>query len=128
MLAPHSTAKGIGLFARSVCNISSQVAQSGFVVGFDVWGDEGAEVLRNPRYEFGDDVPAWFVSGDVRDFETVGKRAVYLKLGTPPTLEGLRQAFLMPEQRIRFPEHLRTKFGRSQACDSSTTRSPPGHA
>ncbi|GAB7043955.1 AAA family ATPase [Catenuloplanes niger JCM 9533] len=112
VLAPHSTAKGIGLFARSVCNISSQVAQSGFVVGFDVWGDEGAEVLRNPRYEFGDDVPAWFVSGDVRDFETVGKRAVYLKLGTPPTLEGLRQAFLMPEQRIRFPEHLRTKFGR----------------
>jgi hypothetical protein len=37
---------------------------------------------------------------------------VYLKLGTPPTLESLRQAFLMPEQRIRFPDRLRARFGR----------------
>ncbi|MEV6350774.1 TrlF family AAA-like ATPase [Actinoplanes sp. NPDC051851] len=111
VLAPHSTAKGIGLFASNVCNTSAQVAQSGYVAGFDVWGQQGLDVLRNPRSQFGDQIPAWFVSGDVRDLETVGQRAVYLKLGTPPTLESLRQAFLMPEQRIRFPERLRTKFG-----------------
>ena len=111
VLAPHSTAKNIGLFASNVCNTSSQVARSGYVAGFDVWGQESADVLRNPRSEFGDQAPAWFVSGDVRNLETVGQRAAYLKLGTPPTLESLRQAFLMPEQRIRFPERLRAKFG-----------------
>jgi predicted ATPase len=111
VLAPHSTAKGIGLFASNVCNISDQVAQSGHVLGFDVWNNEGADVLRNPRAEFGNHTPAWFVSGDVRDLDTVGKRAAYLKLGTPIRLESLRQAFLMPHQRIRFPEHLRAKFG-----------------
>lgn len=112
VLAPHSTAKDIGLFARNVCNTSAQVAQSGYVAGFDVWGNEGADVLRNPRSQFGEHRPAWFISGDVRDLETVGQRAVYLKLGTPPTLESLRQAFLMPDQRIRFQELHRAKFGR----------------
>jgi hypothetical protein len=111
VLAPHATAKDIGLFGRNVCNTSEQVAQSGYVAGFDVYGQEGADVLRNPRSQFGDQRPAWFISGDVRDLDTVGRRAVYLKLGTPPTLESLRQAFLMPEQRIRFPEHLWSKFG-----------------
>src|SRR5207244_1556880 len=65
VLAPHSTAKNIGLFASNVCNTSDQVAQSGYVAGFDVWGQEGADVLRNPRSQFGDHAPAWFVSGDV---------------------------------------------------------------
>jgi len=110
VLAPHSTAKDIGLFARNVCNTSDQVAQSGYVAGFDVWGKEEADVLRNPRVQFGDQLPAWFVSGDVRHLDTVGTRATYLKLGTPTTLESLRQAFLMPEQRIRFPGHLRDKY------------------
>ena len=114
VLAPHSTAKTIGLFGKDVCNISDQVAQSGFVAGFDVWGQDSADVLRNPRSQFGDHLPAWFVSGDVRSLESVGERAVYLKLGTPPTLESLRQAFLMPDQRIRLPEQLRAKFGRTQ--------------
>jgi hypothetical protein len=79
VLAPHATAKGIGLFAKDVCNTSAQVAQSGLVAGFDVWGQDSADVLRNPRSQFGDHLPPWFVSGDVRSLETVGKRAVYLK-------------------------------------------------
>jgi ABC-type multidrug transport system ATPase subunit len=111
VLAPHATMKNIGLFARNVCNTSAQVAQSGFVLGFDLYGSDQADVLRNPGTEFGDQKPAWFISGDVRSLDAVGKRAAFLKLGTPPTLESLRQAFLMPDQRIRFPEHLRTKYG-----------------
>lgn len=124
VLAPHSTAKDIGLFARNVCNTSDQVAQSGYVAGFDVWGKEEADVLRNPRTEFGDQIPAWFVSGDVRHLDTVGKRATYLKLGTPPTLESLRQAFLMPEQRIRFPGHLRGKYSHAKGVQFLWGRRP----
>ncbi len=112
VLAPHSTAVDNGLFGRGVCNISDQVAQSEHLVGFDVYGKEQADVLTNPRRQFGDRRPAWFISGDVRDLGEVGRRAVYLKLGTPYTLESLRQAFLMSENRIRFPEHLRRKYER----------------
>jgi hypothetical protein len=48
VLAPHSTARGIGLFGKDVCNISAQVAQSGFVAGFDVWGQDSADVGACP--------------------------------------------------------------------------------
>lgn len=111
VLAPHSTAKGIGLFAKGVCRNSSEVAQSGLIAGFDVVGSQRADVLKNPRSEFGDRQPSWFISGDVRALGTVGQRAVYLKLGAEPTLEGLRQAFLMPDTRIRFPAALQDKWG-----------------
>ncbi|WP_147432936.1 TrlF family AAA-like ATPase [Catellatospora citrea] len=110
VLAPHSTAVENGLFGRGVCNTSDQVAQSEHVLGFDVYGKTHADVLTNPRRQFGDRHPAWFISGDLRDLESAGKRAVYLKLGTPPTLESLRQAFLMPAHRIRFPQHLHGKY------------------
>lgn len=112
IVAPHATAKGMGIFASKVCSNSSEVAQSGVVVGFDVCGNTGADVLVNPRSEFGDVPPRWFISGDVRSLDDIGSRAVYLKLGETPTLEGLRQAFLMPETRIRFPEKLSSQWGK----------------
>lgn len=101
VLAPHSTMKKMGLFASNVCNSSAEVAQSGLVAGFDLTGNKGADVLKNPRSEFGDVMPAWFSSGDVRSLDAVGDRACYLKVGEAPTLESLRQAFLMPATRIR---------------------------
>lgn len=110
VLAPHATAKDIGLFGRNVCNTSSEVAQSGVVVGFDVVGSTRADVLSNPRSQFGDTQPAWFASGDTRDLDGVGARCVYLKLGRQPRLESLRQAFLMPATRIRFPEPMRQNW------------------
>lgn len=111
VLAPHCTSKGIGLFAPKVCRNSGEVARSGYVLGFDVVGNPSADVLINPRSEFGDVPPSWFISGDVRSLDKVGTRAIYLKLGSEPTVEGLRQAFLMPETRIRFPERLRSDWG-----------------
>ncbi len=109
-LAPHITAKRIGLFAKGVCRNHREVARSGCVFGFDVFGDSGADVLRNPKSVFGDILPAWFISGDVRSFDHVGQRTTYLKLSPEPTLEGIRQAFLMPDSRLRFPENLRTHW------------------
>jgi len=111
VLAPHSTAKQIGLFGKNVCNVSAQVAQSSLVTGFDVVGAPTADVLSNPRSEFGDEIPVWFISGDVRSLESVGKRAVYLKMSERPTLESIRQAFLMPRTRIRFQEAHRAQWG-----------------
>lgn len=111
VLAPHSTAKSIGLFGRDVCNTSDQVAQSGYVLGFDVVGSSGADVLSNPRRQFGDIQPSWFQSGDVRSLEDVGTRVTYFKTGPEPTLESLRQAFLMPTTRIRFPAESRPTWG-----------------
>jgi ABC-type lipoprotein export system ATPase subunit len=111
VLAPHSTLKDIGLFASGVCTNRRDVVRSGLIAGYDVWGNRLADILKNPASDFGDQSPSWFISGDVRRFEDIGKRAVYLKLGDQPTLEGLRQAFLVPATRIRFPEALRPQFG-----------------
>lgn len=111
VLAPHATMKGNGVFARGVCSNSSEVAQSDLVAAFDVCGSKGADVLKNPRAQFRDVPPRWFISGDTRGMNEVGKRAVYLKLGATPTLEGIRQAFLAPSTRVRFPEMLRPEWG-----------------
>ncbi|MGD9891605.1 MAG: AAA family ATPase, partial [Dehalococcoidia bacterium] len=121
VIAPHATAKKNGLFGTGVCRNSSEVAQSDLLTGFDVFGNRLADVLGNPRSEFGDVAPRWFISGDVRSFDDIGKRAVFLKLGHEPTLEGLRQAFLAPTTRIRFQESQRADWGHTKGvafCES----------
>jgi DNA repair ATPase RecN len=111
VLAPHATAARIGLFGPSVCRNADEVARSGLVAGFDVSGAPQADVLVNPRRQFGDARPAWFVSGDTRRWDGLGERAVYLKMGAKPSLEGLRQAFLVAETRVRFPLGLKQRWG-----------------
>ena len=106
VFAPHATAKTMGLFGQRVCRNSKQIAQGGDILGFDVFGDRRADVLANPRTEFGDVTPRWFITTDTRSFDDVGKRATYLKLGAEPTLEGIRQAFIAAETRVRFPASL----------------------
>ena len=103
VIAPHSTLSQNGFFASGVCSNRAAVLGDGTIAAFDVWGNKRADVLATPSAEFGDRKPSWILTGDVRKFADIGKRAVYLKLGPIPTLEGLRQAFLMPETRIRFP-------------------------
>ena len=110
VLAPHSTAKNIGIFAKGVCRNHREVARSGYVLGFDVCGDRNADVLSNPKAVFGNIPPAWFISGDVRALDQVGRRTTYLKLSPEPTLEGIRQAFLMPDSRLRFPQALHPEW------------------
>jgi ABC-type lipoprotein export system ATPase subunit len=112
VLAPHATAKNIGLLASGVCTNRKEVIQSGLIAGYDVFGTPTADVLKNPATDFGAIPPRWFIAGDLRNFEDVGKRCVYLKMGEEPTLEGIRQAFLMPETRIRFPSPLAGVWGR----------------
>ena len=106
VFAPHSTAKNIGLFAKGVCRNHVEVARSGHVLGFDVCGNKNADVLINPKGVFGSILPPWFISGDVRSLDHIGQRTTYLKLSPEPTLEGIRQAFLMPDTRLRFPQAL----------------------
>src|SRR6266849_277096 len=106
VFAPHSTAKTMGLFGQGVVRNSSELAQSNLIDGFDVNGNRTAEVLKNPHAEFGSVRPKWFISGDTRSFDEVGQEALYLKLGSEPSLEGIRQAFLMPN-RVRFPIRLK---------------------
>jgi ABC-type lipoprotein export system ATPase subunit len=111
VLAPHATMKEIGFLAKGVCTNRKDVIETGVIAGYDVWGNLKADILTNPAADFNSARPSWFISGDVRSFADVGKRAVYLKMGPTPTLEGLRQAFLVPETRIRFPESLRNDLG-----------------
>lgn len=124
VFAPHSTTKDIGFFAKGVCTNRRDVIQAGLIAGYDVWGHRSADVLKNPSAEFGDRVPAWFMSGDVRQFADIGSRATYLKLGEVPTLEGIRQAFLMPETRIRLPDGLRGQWGHVQGARFTDGVSP----
>jgi hypothetical protein len=107
VLAPHATMKDIGFLAKGVCTNRKDIIEAGSIAGYDVWGNTKADVLRNPAADFNSARPSWFISGDVRSIDDVGKRAVYLKMGPTPTLEGLRQAFLVPDTRIRFPGALR---------------------
>ena len=106
VLAPHSTQKDIGFFYKGVCTNRDEVVRKNLIAGFDVFGNSKHDVLTNPQSEFSELPVPWFISGDTRAFDDIGKRACYLKLGAEPTLEGLRQAFLMPETRIRFPSQL----------------------
>jgi hypothetical protein len=114
VFAPHATLDRMGVFARGVCSNSGEIAQSDLITGFDVYGNRRADVLINPRSEFADVPPRWFISGDTRSFDDIGKRAVYLKLGPTPDLEGIRQAFLVPETRVRFPGGLRDEWAQVQ--------------
>jgi ABC-type lipoprotein export system ATPase subunit len=111
VLAPHCTAPKSGLFGPGVCRNADEVARSGLIAGFDVHGSTSADVLVNPRRQFGDVRPAWFLSGDIRRWDGVGERATYLKMGERPTLEGLRQAFWVAETRIRLPQRLQARWG-----------------
>jgi len=114
VIAPHATAKNIGFFASGVCTNRAEVIKAGVLSAFDVWGNSSADVLSNPASDFGESMPTWLISGDVRAMEDIGARAVYLKLGAEPSLEGLRQAFLMPGTRVRFPDHLRSRWGKTK--------------
>jgi len=116
VFAPHSTKKDMGLFAAGVCRNADEIAQSDLIRGFDVSGAPNADVLINPRSKFGSRRPGWFISGDVRSLEAVGNRAVFLKLGSSPSLEGIRQAFLMPN-RVRFPMPLQAAWGHVKAIE-----------
>jgi ABC-type cobalamin/Fe3+-siderophores transport system ATPase subunit len=111
VLAPHATMKDMGFLAKGVCTNRRDVIETGLIAGYDVWGNTNADVLKNPAADFREASPSWFISGDVRTLADVGNRAVFLKMGPTPTLEGLRQAFLVPETRIRFPESLRGDLG-----------------
>lgn len=116
VLAPHSTAARMGLFGNGVVRNSAEVAQSGLVAGFDVVGNAQADVLRNPRSEFADAQPSWILSGDTRAFEGIGQRATHLKLGHKPTLEGTRQALLLPPTRVRLPSSAQDTWGHVQGA------------
>ena len=107
VFTPHATQKDIGFFAKGVCTNRAEVIKKNLIAGFDVYGNPGLSVLKSPQSDFWMLPVPWFISGDVRKLEDVGLRATFLKLGALPTLEGLRQAFLMPETRIRFPATLR---------------------
>ena len=112
------------MFAPGVCTNSAELAQGELFAAFDVMGDKGADVLGNPRAKFGDTPPRWFLAGDTRALDAVGKRAVYLKLGAKPTLEGLRQAFLAASTRVRFPERLRPDWGRVKGIEFLSSPDP----
>jgi ABC-type cobalamin/Fe3+-siderophores transport system ATPase subunit/predicted nuclease with TOPRIM domain len=124
VFAPHATLGGMGVFARGVCSNSGEIARSDLITGFDVYGNKRADVLINPRSEFADVPPRWFISGDTRSLDDIGKRAVYLKLGPTPDLEGIRQAFLVPETRIRFPPGLRDDWTRVKGVQFLETPEP----
>lgn len=55
---------------------------------------------RDPHY--GPKRCAMIRSSDARSPEAIGSRHTWLKMSAPPSLEGLRQAFLDHESRVRF--------------------------
>lgn len=111
VVAPHATKKKMGAFASGVVSNVGDLVASNLVSAWDVHGDPRNGILTGPRLHFGDRVPAWICTGDTRSCDDAGQRAVWLKTDSPPTLNGLRHAFVAPSTRIRFPEHLRAKYG-----------------
>ena len=114
VIAPHSTESEIGFFASRVVLDKSDICSGGLVAAYDMWGHAGRDVLTNPAVHFGERRPAWILTGDMRSLDNAGKRAVWLKLDHPPTLEGLRQAFLAPESRIVIPASHQERWGKTR--------------
>lgn len=111
VIAPHSTKRGMGAFAGKVVTNVGDLVASGNVSAWDVHGSKQNGVLAAPRQYFGERTPAWICTGDTRSLATAGQRSIWLKMDQPPTLNGLRHAFLAPETRIRFPSSLRSAYG-----------------
>lgn len=111
VIAPHSTKQNIGFFASNVVPNVREVVSSGGIAGFDVYGHNRHGALTGPAQFFGDHAPPWLMTGDARTFDEAGERAVFMKLGSPPTLNSIRQALLAPATRVRFQEKQREKWG-----------------
>lgn len=116
VIAPHATQDKMGLFGKQVVRTKETLVQSGFVSAYDMQGSPGHQVLRAPQEFFGDRRPTWILTGDMRSFESAGERAVYLKVDGEPSLEGIRQALLMPDQRVRIPERHRERWGSAKGA------------
>lgn len=124
VIAPHSTQDKMGLFGKQVVRTKETLVQSGYVSAYDMQGSAGHQVLRAPQEFFGDRQPTWILTGDMRSFESAGERAVHLKLDGEPTLEGLRQAFLMPDQRVRIPERHRDRWSAAKGAVFADVEAP----
>lgn len=111
VIAPHSTKNGMGAFAGQVVTNVGDLVASGHVSAWDVHGSKTNGVLHGPQQYFGDRTPAWICTGDTRSLATAGQRSIWLKMDQPPSLNGLRHAFLAPETRIRFPSALESTYG-----------------
>lgn len=111
VIAPHSTKQNIGFFASNVVPNPREVVASGGIAGFDVYGHNRHGALTGPAQFFAEHEPPWLMTGDARTFDEAGQRAVFMKLGSPPTLDSIRQALLAPATRIRFQEAHREKWG-----------------
>lgn len=127
VIAPHSTQKRNGLLSSHVVTNRKELLASGCIAAFDVADSPGNSVLHNPHEEFGSFRPTWVLTSDCRSFEKVGAGAIYLKMSSPPTLEGLRQAFIASESRVRFPSGLQERWKRTKYVKylESTTISWP---
>lgn len=125
VIAPHSTKQDMGFFASKVVVDPRDIIRSGGIHGFDVHPRPVVNAVRSPDHFFGKDVvPPWLMTTDTRDFAEVGDRAVYMKLGQPPTLESIKQALLAPGTRIRFQGSHREKWGHLPHFQFSESCSP----
>lgn len=129
VIAPHSTKQDMGFFASKVVVDPKDVIRTGGIHGFDVHPRPVVNAMTTPHQFFGDGVvPPWLMTTDTRTFDEVGERAVFMKLGQPPTLEGIKQALLAPATRIRFQESHRDKWGRvphlrfAESCEPTWPR------
>lgn len=111
VIAPHSTKNGMGAFASKVVTNVGDLVASGHVSAWDVHGNRSNGVLHGPQQYFGDRTPAWICTGDTRSLAAAGQRSIFLKMDQPPSLNGLRHAFLAPETRVRFPRALQSAYG-----------------
>lgn len=129
VIAPHSTKAKMGFFASGVVVAPEDIIREGGISGFDVHPRPVHGAVTGPQRYFGEGVvPPWLLTTDTRSFSEVGERAVYMKLGSPPTVESIKQALLAPETRVRFQEAHRDKWGRvphlrfAESCDPSWPR------
>lgn len=106
-IAAHVLSKS-GLFqaARSETRIRSYRAKT--LLAVEIPHDDNSQlpivqrICRGLDLDYGPKRCAMIRSSDARSPEEIGSRHTWLKMSDPPSLEGLRQAFLDNESRVRF--------------------------
>lgn len=115
-IAPHVLGNS-GLFQAARSDTRTRAYRAKTLLAIEMPHEDNSQlpivrrICQGQDPQYGPKRCAMIRSSDARSPEAIGSRHTWLKMSDPPSLEGLRQAFLDYESRVRF-EKLEVTFPR----------------